>query len=116
MLPELSWCLILTPLLYLAAYLRWKYRGYLIVDNTILIKQGFWFRRVSIIPVEKIQTLNIVETFFQRRLKLGSIYIDSAATGLAKDAGIEDVDTDEATNLMDLLIAAFKVVSIKSKE
>lgn len=106
-LPNILWVFILTPLLYFAAILRYQYRGYAISGDTVIIKQGFWHQKRTVIPIEKIQTLNIKETFFQRRLGLATLNIDTAATGTIGDAAIIDIDKDDAYYIMQLLSTEF---------
>jgi len=103
----MAFLLILTPLIYYAAVLRYQYRGYAIQDENIIIKQGFFFQRISIIPIQKIQTLHIVETFFQRRLGLATINVDTAGMETFSDASIIDVAAEDAIGILDELTNAF---------
>ncbi len=113
LVPWTAWFLLLTPLLYFWAYLQWKHRGYFVRDDDIMIKQGVIQQRITILPVEKIQTLNIIETFFQRRLRLATLAIDTAATAMSGDADIIDIDRDEARYIMDMLSEEF--LKLRSK-
>lgn len=101
--PSALWLLLLTPLLYLAALLRYQYRGYSFNDSYIVIKQGFIYQRIFFIPIEKIQTLNLSANFFQRRLGLASLNIDTAATSSLTDASIIDIAAEDADELLNLL-------------
>ena len=106
--PGVIWLILLVPLLYYAAFLRYQFRGYFIANDTILVKQGFWFQRVSIIPIEKIQTLSVTKSFFQRRLDLASLHIDTASSGYRGVASIVDIDSTDAAIIMNELNNAFK--------
>ena len=106
--PGALWALLLAPLLYFAAVLRYQYRGYKIYDDYVLIKQGFIFQRINIIPIEKIQTIHIVASFFQRQLGLASLNIDTAGTSSFKDASIIDIDASDAENIMNEIDDAFR--------
>ena len=99
--------LVVLPGLYYAAFLRWQFRGYTIREGLIFVKQGFWIQKINIIPVGKIQTLHVRETFFQRRLGLATVYIDTASSFNLNDAAIPDIDTDIAIEIMDDLNNAF---------
>jgi putative membrane protein len=101
--------IIILPGLYYAAFLRWQYRGYLIQSDVIFVKQGFWNQKINIIPIEKIQTLHITESFFQRRLELATVHIDTASSRNFSDALIPDIDTETATEIMNELNLAFKL-------
>lgn len=106
LLPKLLYLLIFLPLFYLGAYLRWQYRGYFLSHDYVIIKQGFWNQKISIIPIEKLQTLNIFEALFQRPFRLATLNIDTAA-GFSANAHISDIDSADAKNIMDELWMAF---------
>lgn len=106
--PGFLWAFILTPLLYFAAVLRFQYRGYHIQDSSIIIRQGFIYQRVSIIPIEKIQTMRVISSFFQRHLGLATINIDTAGTSSFKDASIIDIDIRDAEIILAEIDEAFR--------
>jgi len=99
--------LILLPIIGFAAYIRYQYRGYHVENNQIIVKQGFWFQKISIIPIEKIQTLHKRSSYFQRRLGLATVEIDTAATVYGNDASIIDIDNDIATEIFEELNRLF---------
>jgi len=96
------WFLLLfSPFLYYFAFLNWKFRGYLFIDNTLYIKYGVIIRKINIIPIKKFQTLKIRETFFQRRLGLATLILDTAAVTLSAETLIRYIDIDVAEKLFD---------------
>ncbi|MBX3044406.1 MAG: PH domain-containing protein [Candidatus Kapabacteria bacterium] len=99
--------LILIPAFYYAALLRWQYRGYYISDDLVFVKQGFWNQKLNIIPIEKIQTLHLTSTFFQRRLGLSSVLVDTASSFNISDAKIPDIDSEDAELILEELNRAF---------
>lgn len=99
--------LILIPIIGFAAFIRYQYRGYHVENNQIIVKQGFWFQKISIIPIEKIQTLHKRSSYFQRRLGLATVEIDTAATVYGNDASIIDIDIDIATEIFEELNRLF---------
>jgi putative membrane protein len=106
-----SWALVLLavlPLLYYAAVLRWQYRGWKIDNQLIYIKQGFWRQSFSIIPIEKIQTLLIRRSFFQRRLGLSTLTVDTASSSAMSRSEIVDIDKDMAEEIIHHLNEEFK--------
>lgn len=100
---NIYWLFLLVPLLYYGAVLRWQYRGWKIQDRKIIVKQGFFFKKIKIIPIIKIQTLNIKRSFFQRRLNLSTLHIDTAASSGINDASIIDIDEKESFELLKLI-------------
>ena len=100
--------LLLIPLFYYGAVLRYQYRGYALQGDNVVIKQGFFFQRITIIPIKKIQTLHVVETFFQRRLGLATINVDTAGLQTFSDASIVDIAAEDADTILALLTNAFQ--------
>jgi putative membrane protein len=110
------WLLTLfIPIIAFGANLRYQYRGYHISSNQIFVKQGFWFQRISVIPIEKIQTLHVKSSYFQRRLGLATVEIDTAATVLGNDASIIDIDAEVAETIFTELIEQFNEEKNKQK-
>lgn len=107
--------LILVPIIGFGAFIRYQYRGYHVEDNQIIVKQGFWFQKISIIPIEKIQTLHKRSSYFQRRLGLATVEIDTAATVYGNDASIIDIDIDVATEIFEELNRLFREDKNKRK-
>lgn len=107
-LPNTIWIALGIPFLYYAAYLRWLFRGYAINNEHLIVKQGFWLRKIIIIPLKKMQTLHLKETFFQRRLNLATIYFDNASSAGIADAKIADIDKDDANAIYEEINYHFK--------
>jgi putative membrane protein len=101
------WFSLLIPIVYFGAVLRWQHRGWQIQDDKIIIKQGFYSRRIKIIPINKIQTINVKRSFFQRRLQLATLHVDTAASSGINDASITDIDENDALKLMDIISKRF---------
>ncbi|HRP02598.1 MAG TPA: PH domain-containing protein [Candidatus Kapabacteria bacterium] len=98
---KISFLLILLPFLYYFAYLDWRNRGYYFENNTLYIKYGVFSKRINIVSVNKIQLLKISETFFQRRLGLATLILDTAAIDIGAETIIRDIDKDIAYELFD---------------
>lgn len=111
-----AFILLTLPVFYYAAVLRWQFRGYQIADDLIFVKQGFWVQKLNIIPIEKIQTLHIRETFFQRRLGLATLFIDTASSFNINDAVIPDIDGIDALDILNDLNTAFNDSMSKDKQ
>ncbi len=101
------WVLLLIPIVAYAALLQWQFRGYLVYDNKVFIKQGFWNQKITIIPVDKIQTITLYSSFFQRLIGLSSINIDTAATTFTNDASIIDIESEESNQIFMELSESF---------
>ncbi len=90
---------VIYPVLYWYAYLRFINRGYIISEDKLAVKQGVFFKSLTVIPIRKIQTFRIHQTIFQRRLGLATVNVDTAASGITGDISIIDVDFRDAARL-----------------
>ncbi|MFW5702032.1 MAG: PH domain-containing protein [Bacteroidota bacterium] len=103
-----GWALLIAaPILWFAAVLRWQYRGWRIERDLIFIKQGFWSQKLSVFPVEKIQTLLVRRSFFQRRLGLATLVVDTASSSPGVHSAIVDIDAETASELIESLNSRF---------
>ncbi len=91
--------IVIYPLLYWYAYKRFINRGYIISGDKLAVKQGVFFKSLTVIPIRKIQTFRIHQTIFQRRLGLATINVDTAAAGITGDISIIDIDLRDAARL-----------------
>ncbi len=99
--------LLLIPFLYYFAFLEWKNRGYLFENNTIYIKYGVIIKKYNIIPLNKLQILHLKSSYFQRKLGLSTIILDTAAITLGAETIIRDIDSDVALELFNNIIKNF---------
>ena len=83
--PEFAWYGVagLAVLAPIAAHLKWKHRGYALLDDHVVTRNGFWTRKTVVVPYHRIQTVVDSQTIFQRRRRLATLTIDTAgASGL----------------------------------
>lgn len=88
--------LALTPLIYYYNYLYFKNFSYSTNDKFIIIRRGVYFKSELIIPIDKIQSVSQVSNYFQRRLGLSNIIIDTAANDTFSKATIPDLDKEDS--------------------
>ena len=93
---------VLAPI---AAHLKWKHRGYAILENHVATRSGFWRRRTHIVPYYRIQTVDEVQTVLQRRWRISTVVIDTAgSSGIVEgNPTAYDLDEVEATDLRSAL-------------
>ncbi|MEF8881543.1 MAG: PH domain-containing protein [Halapricum sp.] len=93
------------PLVPVAAHLKWTHRGYRLEDDHVITRNGFWSRRITVIPTYRIQTLVTSETVFQRRRDLATLVVDTAGTYslMGDDAKAVDIDVAAAERLREEL-------------
>jgi putative membrane protein len=72
---------LLTPVIPVAAHLKWKHRGYAVGDAHLLVRSGFLTRRTQVVPYHRLQTVTRSRTVFQRRRNLAHLIADTASGG-----------------------------------
>lgn len=94
------WLWLLSLLVPAALYARAEYRarGWARPGGYALVRGGVMTRVSWVVPEEKIQTLHMSETPFQRRLRLATILVDTAAGG--RVARVTDLDRGAAGLLL----------------
>lgn len=88
--------LILTPLIYYYNYLYYINFSYSTNDKFIIIRRGVYFKSELIVPIDKIQSVAQISNYFQRRLGLSNIIIDTAANDIFSKATIPDLDKEDS--------------------
>jgi len=88
--------LALAPLIYYYNYLYFINFSYSTNDKFIIIRRGVYFKSELIIPIDKIQSVTQVSNYFQRRLGLSDIIIDTAANDTFSKATIPDLDKEDS--------------------
>ncbi len=70
--------LVLLPLIYLISLLRYRNLGYVMGERYFQTRRGWLGRSTHIVPVDKIQAVEIRQSPFDRRLGLATLSIDTA--------------------------------------
>ena len=72
--------LILIPVSYFYAKTYVKKTAYFINDDIICFKSGVWFGKQSFVKINKVQTVEIQQSYFDRRNKMATLEIDTAGS------------------------------------
>lgn len=91
--------LVLLPLAWLLARAQYRNRGYALTDGYAVARGGWWNRITWIVPNRRVQTLQLRETPFQRRLGLATLHVDTAA-GAREGAAVVDLGREEAVRVV----------------
>jgi len=77
-----AWVLIICmiPMTYFYAKKYVKKTAYFINGDIICFKSGIWFSKQSIVKISKIQTVEIIESYFDRKNKMATLEIDTAGS------------------------------------
>jgi len=75
------------PLAWMHAHLYTKYTRWALSKDTVMFRSGWLTRRLTIVPRDRVQTLSIDASPFDRRSRMANIYVDTAGGGSMR-AGI----------------------------
>lgn len=105
---EALWGLLLLAPLYGLAVLQYRNHGYAIDADTVYIRRGVFQHYVWIVPSDRFQVFYTHDTFFQRRLGLRSVIIDTAGAGSFRFPYIVDLVAETAEQFTATLYARFQ--------
>ncbi len=95
------------PVFLLAAYAlaRWRYSAlrWHCDDEFLFARAGMWTRRMWIVPQEKVQSVSVSSSPFQRRLGLATLHVATAGAGERSNAVVVDLEQGLAERLRDSL-------------
>lgn len=61
----------------------WRRNGYVVTDRAVLIRSGFFIRRVVVVPHERIQSMALKQGPLQRRAAIASVQLHSTPGDIA---------------------------------
>lgn len=76
------------PLAWMHAHLYVKYTRWALVQDAVLFRSGWLTRRLTVVPRDRVQTLSIEASPFDRASRMASIYVDTAGAS-SMSAGIK---------------------------
>lgn len=97
----LSVSLLPVALVPVAAHVRWASISYTFGADHLYIRSGFWRRREYVLRYENIQQHTISQSLFQRRHRLSTLRVETAAYPLAIGATVPDIDAETAVEFSD---------------
>jgi membrane protein YdbS with pleckstrin-like domain len=79
--------------------------GYQLDRRVLLIRKGVWFRSIKLLPLPRLQHVDVKRGPLQRHFGLATLVMHTAGTHAAA-IEIPGLDADEALRLRDRLVAA----------
>ena len=101
------WILLLLPAGIWLAFRQWQMHEYEVKDGFLYVRKGALGQRLWIIPRDRFQVFYRKATFFQRRMGLRTVLVDTAGGVDIFNPGIVDVLADDADQLMNELYEEF---------
>ncbi|MGI8844506.1 MAG: PH domain-containing protein [Gemmatimonadaceae bacterium] len=105
--------LLALPLVWLVARWQYRMRGYALANEHVVLRSGVLNRVTWIVPDEKIQTLHVTATPFQRRHGLASVVVDTASGGAQPT--LVDLGTSDAQSLLEQMTARARTARAKQR-
>ena len=102
----LWWGYTILPLLGYLAFLQYRNHGYSFSEGMLYVKRGVFRQYIWIIPAERFQAFRVNGTFFQRRLGLRTVSVDTAGAGYLRFPRIVDLPKPIAYEFTDQLYDA----------
>lgn len=102
--PLALWPLALIPLIHYNNRQNYKHLGYSLGERYFMTRHGWLGRMTHIVPLNKIQTVELTQTPFDRRLGLATIRVDTAGQAYTEGGPqIGNLPIDEARSLASVL-------------
>jgi putative membrane protein len=68
------------PLIWLHAHLYVKHTGWALTDEFFLLKRGWWTRKLAVVRRDRIQSVRLRDSPFDRRYRMTQLSVDNAGT------------------------------------
>lgn len=92
--------LSLIPLAWMHAHLYVKHTRWALAQDAVLYRSGWLTRRLTIVPRDRVQTLSIEASPFDRRSRMANLYVDTAgSSSMSAGIRIRYLATDVAERL-----------------
>lgn len=88
----------------LVRWIDWRKARHAMSDGHLFIEQGFWKHRRSIVPVGRIQSIDLAETFWTRTFGFCRLKLGVAGGTLLSAFAIEALDRADAERLRERLL------------
>lgn len=106
--PYAVWGLTLLPIMWGIAWLQYLCHSWSFHDGNLFIRRRLFSQQLWVVPVERLQAFEINATFFQRRLDLCTLRVDTAGAGVLRHPKIIDMRRDDAEKLLTELYDVFQ--------
>ena len=90
--------------LWFAKRMEWRRIGYSLDGDRLLIRNGWWKRRTTILPLRRIQSIDLRESFVSRWFGIASLHFGVAGATMFVGPSIPAIPRGEARQLRDRLL------------
>jgi len=97
--------LIAAPVLIVARWMGWRHTRYALDGDTLFVETGWWRHRRRILPLRKIQSIDLTENFWSRAFGICTLRLGVAGGGGFADHHVPALSRQEAQLLRSRLLA-----------
>jgi putative membrane protein len=98
--------LLVAPVLIAARWLSWRHTRYVLDGETLFVETGWWRHRRRILPLRKVQSVDLAENFWSRAFGICTLRLGVAGGGGFADHHIPALSRAQAEALRAQLLAA----------
>lgn len=103
---NIAWLFLAMPLIAGIAWARWRAHRHDFADRQLYVHDGFWRRRLTILPVRKVQSVDVTQNFIYRRFGLANVVVGVAGGFGVVPLAVKAIPADEAMALRETLLPA----------
>jgi putative membrane protein len=92
--------LLAAPVLFVAPVLQYRGHRYAIDGDDLFVRHGFFRPRLTIISMDRIQTITLRQSLFQQALGIATLVCGTAGASASRPLKIIDLPEDTARHLM----------------
>ena len=93
----LAW--VVLPAQLFGAWFDWRFQGWLVTDTLVVVRQGFWRRRTTVVQRARIQSVRARQGPLERGYGISHVRVDVAGAHVV----LPSVGWEEAQSLIDQL-------------
>ncbi|MEP2990865.1 MAG: PH domain-containing protein [Parasphingorhabdus sp.] len=95
--------LLALPLIALQ-FLNWRHHQFALTESQLFVRSGWWKRKLTMLPLRKIQTADISQSPLDHPLDLATLTIGIAGGSALSPLRIMDIEADKAVSLRNQLL------------
>ena len=88
----------------MSRWLAWHRTGYALDSDRLLIRTGWWRRRILVLPIRRIQSIDLAQNFISRRFGTASLAFGVAGGSGFSALEIPALHEEKARDLRDQLL------------
>ena len=97
--------ILLAAPVILVLFLNWRHHQYALEDNQLYVRSGWWRRKLTILPLRKIQSVDVSQSPLDHPLDLATVILGIAGGSTVAPLKINDIPLKDAEDLRGRLLS-----------